>query len=110
MLKEFRDFIAKGNVDRMPDFAERDPNNLLVQLPDGKFAEMGDKAGVASMANSRGGSVADFNLDGFVNGIDFDTGEYAFKPRSIDDLAKQVLAHPGADRFGDVLIDWLAVR
>ena len=38
----------------------------------------------------------------YVNGIDFDTGTYAFTPRSIDDLAKQVLAHPGADRFGEM--------
>jgi hypothetical protein len=60
-------FIAKGNVDRMPDFAQKDPNNLLMQGPDGKFVEMGDKAGVASMAMSRGGSVADFNLDGLMD-------------------------------------------
>jgi len=38
----------------------------------------------------------------YVNGIDFDSGTYAFPPRSIDDLARQVLAHPGADRFGDM--------
>ncbi len=43
-------FIAKGNVAKMPDFAAKDPNNLLVQGEDGKFIEMGDKAGVASMA------------------------------------------------------------
>jgi enediyne biosynthesis protein E4 len=60
-------FIAKGNVDRMPDFAQKDPNNLLVQGPDGKFVEMGDKAGIASTATSRGGSVADFNLDGLMD-------------------------------------------
>ena len=41
-------FIAKGNVDRMPDFAQRDPNNLLLQGADGKFIEVGDKAGIAA--------------------------------------------------------------
>ena len=41
-------FIAKGNVAKMPDFAAKDPNNLLLQQPDGKFVEAGDKAGVAS--------------------------------------------------------------
>lgn len=56
--------VVKGNVAKMPDFAERDPNNLLVQKPDGTFVEMGDKAGVASMATGRGGALADFNLDG----------------------------------------------
>ncbi|MGL4196610.1 MAG: ASPIC/UnbV domain-containing protein, partial [Allorhizobium sp.] len=34
---------------------------------DGKFIEMGDKAGVASMAKGRGGALADFNLDGLVD-------------------------------------------
>lgn len=57
-------FIAKGNVAKMPDFAEKDPNNLLVQRPDGSFVEMGESAGVASVATGRGGAVSDFNLDG----------------------------------------------
>jgi enediyne biosynthesis protein E4 len=57
-------FIAKGNVAEMPDFAMKDPNNLLVQGADGKFTEAADKAGVASTLVSRGGALADFNLDG----------------------------------------------
>jgi hypothetical protein len=60
-------FVAKGNVAEMPDFAKKDPNNLLVQGEDGRFAEMGDKAGVASMAKGRGGALVDFNLDGLVD-------------------------------------------
>ena len=60
-------FVAKGNVAEMPDFAEKDPNNLLVQGEDGKFTEMGDKAGIASMAKGRGGALADFNLDGLID-------------------------------------------
>ncbi|MBX9469667.1 MAG: CRTAC1 family protein [Rhizobium sp.] len=60
-------FVAKGNVAEMPDFAEKDPNNLLVQGEDGKFTEMGEMAGVASMAKGRGGALADFNLDGLVD-------------------------------------------
>ncbi len=60
-------FIAKGNVWEMPDFAMKDPNNLLVQGADGKFIEMADKAGVASVETSRGGAMADFNLDGLID-------------------------------------------
>jgi len=60
-------FIAKGNVAEMPDFAAKDPNNLLLQQRDGKFQEAGDKAGIASMAISRGAALADFNLDGLVD-------------------------------------------
>jgi hypothetical protein len=60
-------FIAKGNVSEMPDFAMKDPNNLLVQGPGGNFIEMADKAGVASTQQSRGGALVDFNLDGLVD-------------------------------------------
>lgn len=57
-------FVVKGNVAEMPDFAEQDPNNLLLQGEDGVFAEAGDRAGVASMGVGRGGAVVDLNLDG----------------------------------------------
>ncbi len=57
-------FIAKGNVDQMPGLATRDPNNLLIQQADSSFVEVGLEAGLAEMARSRGGVVADFNLDG----------------------------------------------
>ncbi|MBL9073250.1 MAG: CRTAC1 family protein [Tabrizicola sp.] len=57
-------FVAKGNVDQMPDFAAKDPNNLLLGVGDGTFIEAGDKAGVASVAVARGAQVVDLNLDG----------------------------------------------
>ncbi len=57
-------FVAKGNVAEMPDFAAADPNNLMLQTEDGTFVEAGDRAGVASMAISRGAQVVDLNLDG----------------------------------------------
>ena len=57
-------FIAKGNVSTMPDFATLDPNNLLLQQPDGKFVEVGRAAGIASYRRGRGGMMADLNADG----------------------------------------------
>ena len=57
-------FIAKGNVDQMPSNAMRDPNNLLIQQPDGRFAERGDRAGVASVERARGAALADLDGDG----------------------------------------------
>jgi enediyne biosynthesis protein E4 len=60
-------FIAKGNVAKMPDFAAKDPNNLLLQLADGKFQEVGKEAGIGSDAISRGAMLTDFNLDGLVD-------------------------------------------
>jgi hypothetical protein len=60
-------FVAKGNVAEMPDFAAKDPNNLLVQGRDGAFTEMSVEAGVASTETSRGAVMADFNLDGLLD-------------------------------------------
>lgn len=60
-------FVAKGNVDAMPDFAQEDPNNLLLQRADGTFQEAGDLAGVASVKTARGAALADFNLDGLLD-------------------------------------------
>lgn len=57
-------FIAKGNVDQMPDAAMRDPNNLLMQQADGTFGEFGDKAGIATTDRARGGALVDLNRDG----------------------------------------------
>lgn len=60
-------FVVKGNVAKMPDFAAQDPNNLLLQDLDGKFHEAGEAAGVSSMRIGRGGALADFNLDGWMD-------------------------------------------
>lgn len=57
-------FIAKGNVDQMPSNAMRDPNNLLMQGPDGTFAERADVAGIDTTERSRGAALADFDGDG----------------------------------------------
>jgi hypothetical protein len=70
-------FVAKGNVWAMPDFALLDPNNLMIQKPDGTFMETGDKAGVASTRTSRGAALADFNMDGLVDLIVVNRGEKA---------------------------------
>jgi hypothetical protein len=56
-------YVVKGNVSAMPDFAKDDPNNLLLGGETG-FAEAGDRAGVASMRQGRGGSVVDLDGDG----------------------------------------------
>ncbi|MCY4180646.1 MAG: CRTAC1 family protein [Litoreibacter sp.] len=60
-------FIAKGNVDQMPGMAMQDPNNLLMQRPDGSFVERGLEAGVATMARSRGAALHDLNRDGLLD-------------------------------------------
>jgi enediyne biosynthesis protein E4 len=57
-------FVAKGNVAQMPDFAQKDPNNLLLGAGDGSFVEAGDRAGIASLGIARGAQMVDLNLDG----------------------------------------------
>ena len=57
-------FIAKGNVDQMPGLAMEDPNTLLIQQADGRFAERSVEAGVATVHRARGAALADLDGDG----------------------------------------------
>lgn len=60
-------FIAKGNVEAMSDFAQYDPNNLLLQTIDGKFVESGDASHIALNRIGRGALIEDFNRDGMLD-------------------------------------------
>ena len=60
-------FVAKGNVESQPDFAARDPNNLLIGQADGTFVEGGMDAGIARFERARGAGLADLNLDGLLD-------------------------------------------
>ncbi|MFK8033052.1 MAG: CRTAC1 family protein [Hyphomicrobiales bacterium] len=60
-------FIAKGNVESMPDFAAYDPDNLLLAGFDGNYTEVGDLSGIAVSRRGRGGAVVDFNMDGMLD-------------------------------------------
>jgi hypothetical protein len=97
-------FVAKGNVEKMPDFAALDPNNLLLAHQDGTFVEAGDRAGVASMGVARGAQVVDFNLDGKLDLVVVNRWTGAEIWRSSGELTGnwlQVrLALPGANRDG----------
>ena len=60
-------YIAKGNVEEMPDFAAFDPDSLLLGGWEGVFREAGEAAGLALPTRGRGGAVADFNSDGMLD-------------------------------------------
>jgi len=60
-------FVAKGNVEQMPDAAMLDPNNLLLQGADGRFSEAAGEAGIATLERSRGAALTDLNGDGFLD-------------------------------------------
>ncbi len=67
-------FVSKGNLEQMPDFAAYDPSNLLLGQWNGKFAEAGDRAGIACNAKGRGALIADFNLDGQLDILQINRG------------------------------------
>jgi hypothetical protein len=60
-------FVSKGNVEAIPEYAQRDPSNLLLGRPDGTFVERGDAAGIASFVRGRGAALVDLNLDGMLD-------------------------------------------
>lgn len=60
-------FIAKGNVEAMPDFAAFDPDNLLLGQWNKKFYEAGHAAGIDLPRRGRGASLHDFNADGLLD-------------------------------------------
>jgi hypothetical protein len=105
-------FVAKGNVAAMPDFAAKDPNNLLIQGPAGKFTESADKSGVASVAQSRGGALADFNLDGLMDLVVVNRNEAAQIWRNVSaNAGKSIgfrLSASGANR--DAIGAWIEVK
>ncbi len=68
-------FVTKGNVEAQPDYAARDPNNLMLQNPDGTFTEAATSAGVLDFNRSRGAALADLNSDGMLDLIVVDREE-----------------------------------
>ena len=91
-------FVAKGNVSAMPDFAQKDPNNLMLGQPDGTFVEAGDKAGVASLRQARGAAVVDLNGDGQMDIVVVNRNEGA-----------EVWRNSGTGAGGEALGHWLQV-
>ena len=69
-------FIAKGNVDQMPDFAQHDPNNLLLGKPDGSFFEAAERAGMHATKLTRGAAIVDLNLDGRLDIVEVNRNEF----------------------------------
>jgi enediyne biosynthesis protein E4 len=105
-------FVAKGNVAEMPDFAAKDPNNLLLGTPGGKFVEVADKAGVASTETSRGGMIVDFNLDGLLDlvVVNRNAGAQVWRntSKSAGHWLQVQLEQPAANRNG--IGAWIEVR
>jgi enediyne biosynthesis protein E4 len=68
-------YVAKGNVEAMPDYALQDPSNLLLGQPDGTFVEGADAAGIVTFGRARGAALADLNLDGLLDLVEVNRRE-----------------------------------
>ena len=112
-------FISKGNVSEMPDYARRDPSNLLLGQADGTFKEAADAAGVLNYGRGRGAALADFNLDGMLDLVEVNYGEHvrlwrnvgagdAAQPAAMGNWLAIRPAQPGPNR--DAIGAWLEVQ
>ena len=113
-------FVAKGNVEAQPDFAARDPSNLLLGGADGTFAEAAEQAGVLTFAKGRGAALVDLNLDGLLDLVEVVRRENvkiwrnvgagtAEAPAPLGNWLGIRLADPGRSNR-DAIGAWVAVR
>ena len=67
-------FVSKGNVEAQPDYASKDPSNLLLGRGDGTFVESGEAAGIVTFARGRGAALVDLDLDGWLDLVQVNLG------------------------------------
>ncbi len=94
-------FVSKGNVNVIPDYAAKDPSNLLLGQPDGTFAEGADAAGIVSFDRGRGAALVDLNLDGLLDLVEVNYGQPVELWRNVGAGSATAPAPMGS---------WLAVR
>jgi hypothetical protein len=107
-------FVSKGNVSAQPDYAARDPSDLLLGQPDGTFVEAAEAAGVLNYDRGRGAALADFSLDGRLDLVEVNYGQPVriwhnlTPPLATGSWLEIRLQQPGANR--DAIGSWLEVQ
>jgi hypothetical protein len=112
-------FVSKGNVEAQPDYAARDPSNLLLGQADGTFVESGEAAGIASFVRGRGAALVDLNLDGMLDLVQVNRRENvslwrnvgwgdAAAPAPMGNWIAVRLVQPGPNR--NAIGSWIEVR
>ncbi len=112
-------FISKGNVDEIPDYAQKDPSNLLIGQADGTFVEGADAAAIINFARGRGAALADFNLDGLLDLVEVNYRDpvklwrnvgagTAAAPAQMGNWVALQVTQPGPNR--DAIGAWVEVR
>ena len=67
-------FVSKGNVNVQPDYAARDPSDLLLGQPDGTYVQAVEQAGIVDFDRGRGAALVDLNLDGLLDLVEVNLG------------------------------------
>jgi hypothetical protein len=112
-------FVAKGNVEAMPDLAARDPSDLFLGQPDGTFVQGAVDAGIVDFARARGAALVDLNEDGLLDLVVVDRrqnvrlyrnvgGGTADAPTAMGNWIDVGLAQAEANR--DATGSWIEVR
>jgi len=112
-------FISKGNVEAIPEFAAKDPDNLLLGQPDGTFVEGSVEAGIARFVRGRGAALVDLNLDGLLDLVQVNRRENvglwrnvgrgsAADPEPMGNWVAVRLQQPTPNR--DAIGSWVTVR
>jgi hypothetical protein len=76
-------FVSKGNVSAIPEYAMKDPSNLLLGQPDGTFLERAPEAGIVRFVSGRGAALVDLNLDGLLDLVQVNRRENVSVFRSV---------------------------
>jgi len=112
-------FIAKGNVEKQPGYAEHDPSNLLLGQADGTFIESAEEAGVLHFDRGRGAALVDLNADGLLDLVEVVRRENvkvwrnvgagdAGQPQPMGNWLAVQLQQPDANQ--DAIGAWIEVR
>lgn len=94
-------YVAKGNVEAMPDHAAKDPSELFLGRRDGTFRPAAKAAGILHFDRTRGAALADLNLDGLLDLVEVNRREPV---RLWRDVGAGKAARPKA------MGDWLSVE
>jgi len=103
----------------MPDYAAKDPSNLLLGQPDGTFVEGAGDAGIVTFDRGRGAVVTDLNADGLPDLVEVNLGApvriwrnvgagTATAPAAMGHWLGIALQQPGGNR--DAIGSWVDVR
>src|SRR5262245_26850596 len=93
------DATANGDGSTSPRTAEKNAT-VAAASPSSEEASMS----IDGQATAGKAPADDPNIV-YVNGIDAETGQYAFTPCPIDELAKHVLLRPGVGRFSELHVE-----